>query len=70
MVLAAKAFLNTQEAAERVGCSRGRIRNWIAKNEIPHTKIGDKVVIPAEALERWLAARNDAALAQVKEAQS
>ncbi len=42
------------EAREKLGISRGLIYEAIRRGEIPHLRIGKRIVIPRVALERLL----------------
>jgi excisionase family DNA binding protein len=51
--------LTVDQARKIIGVdriSRGGLYNAIKKNEVPHVKLGRRVLIPRAALMRWLAA--------------
>jgi excisionase family DNA binding protein len=45
---------SVEEAAELLGVGRTLAYQAIARNEIPHVRIGRRVIVPARALERFL----------------
>lgn len=51
--------LTSNEAADHIGISRATLRNWrcTRRYEIPHYKIGSKVVYQASDLDAWLESR-------------
>ncbi len=44
--------LTVSEAAEAVGVSERHLRSLLP--EIPHTRLGERIVIPVKAFEEWL----------------
>ena len=51
------ATLTVDEAHTLIGkkkISRGSIYNAIKHNEVPHLKLGSRILIPRNALMRWL----------------
>ena len=55
--------LTVAEAAEAVGVSERHLRSLLP--EIPHTRLGERVVIPVKAFEEWLSERAKAERARV-----
>lgn len=49
------------EAATLLGISQWSMYEAIKKNELPHRKIGRRIVIPKIQLEAWLAGQDSAA---------
>ncbi|GMV70166.1 MAG: hypothetical protein AMXMBFR77_00050 [Phycisphaerales bacterium] len=49
--------LSLDETAEAVGLSRRKLQQLIAAKEFPFTRIGRRVVVPIDALRKWLADR-------------
>ncbi len=49
--------LSVREAAEAIGVSERHLRSMLP--EIPHLRIGTRVVIPVERLKQWLSERAD-----------
>jgi excisionase family DNA binding protein len=45
---------SVEEAAELLGVGRTLAYRAISRNEIPHVRIGRRVIVPARALERLL----------------
>ena len=45
-----KKFYSVKEAANLMSVSESTIRRWIAEGLIEHTKIGGKILIPAEII--------------------
>ena len=58
--------LTVQEAAEAIGVSEGHLRSMLP--EIPHLRMGTRVVIPVENFKKWLSERADIELRNVDEA--
>ena len=52
--------LSVAEAAQEIGCSPKLIRDLITRNEIPHVRLGRRVVLPRELLREWLERRASA----------
>ena len=42
------------EAASLMGVSNDKVRELVRANEIPHKRIGRRIIIPRAAFERWL----------------
>lgn len=42
------------EAASLMGVSNDKVRELVRANEIPHKRIGRRIIIPRLAFERWL----------------
>ena len=51
-----KTYLTISEAAGPLGLSEKAVRQRIFRGQIPYRKLGRRVLIPAEELERFLAA--------------
>ena len=51
--------LTVDEAAECLRVSRSSIYQRCARNEIPHVRIGDRILIPRFRLEHWLRTGRD-----------
>ena len=49
-----KLTLNVMETANLLGISRNSAYQGILRNEIPHVKVGKRILIPRLALERML----------------
>lgn len=51
-----KAAISVKEAAKALGVSEDIVRENIkkAKNQLPHKKIGGRVIIPITQLARWM----------------
>ncbi len=65
MVMARRAqhdpdLLNADEAAAMLGVGRGSIYSAVRRGEVPHRRIGRKVLFSRRALQRWLAHAEDA----------
>jgi excisionase family DNA binding protein len=56
--LSDRLALTVAEAAEAVGVSERHLRTLLP--EIPHTRLGERVVIPVKAFEEWLSKRAQA----------
>jgi len=60
--LSNRLALTVPEAAEAVGVSERHLRSLLP--EIPHTRLGERVVIPVKAFEEWLSEQARAEKAQ------
>lgn len=49
--------VDVEEAAALVGISKRHAEALIARHEMPHVRLGDRVVVPVAALECWLVER-------------
>ncbi len=54
--MTARRTLNVDEAAAQLGISRNACYDAIRRGELPHIRLGHRVVIPLAAFERMLAA--------------
>lgn len=57
-------LLHVHAAAERLGVSIYTVRSWLRQRKLPHAKLGRRVLVPAAAIEDFIAAntvpvRND-----------
>jgi excisionase family DNA binding protein len=50
--LAGRLALTVREAAQAIGVSERHLRSLLP--EIPHARLGERVVIPVKAFEEWL----------------
>lgn len=55
-----KLTLTVQETAQMLGLSRNSAYQGIATGEIPHVKVGKRILIPLRALEKMLEGQQDA----------
>ena len=55
--LNAKRYLNRREVAEYLDSTQGTIAVKTSKRQIPHLKVGARVLYDVEEIDRWLAAR-------------
>ena len=46
--------LNAAEVSERTGLSLSSVRKLTRSGEIPHIRVGRRILYPAEALAEWL----------------
>ena len=51
----ASLTLTVEEAGRKVGLGRGAAYSAVRRGEIPSVRLGNRIVVPKEALERWLA---------------
>jgi excisionase family DNA binding protein len=51
ILLMIEGYLTTRETAEKLGVSEGRVRQLIAENRLPTTKIGNSNLIKESDLE-------------------
>lgn len=49
-----RSVLTVAEVSKLLGLSKNATYQAIARNEIPHVRIGDRILIPRSALERFL----------------
>ena len=49
-----KLCLNAAEVSEWTGLSLSTVRKLTRSNEIPHVKVGRRILYPTEALTSWL----------------
>lgn len=47
--------LDVREAAYLLGCHPHSVRNAIARGDLPHARLGRRVIVPRSAVERLLA---------------
>jgi excisionase family DNA binding protein len=52
--------LNVKEAAQALGLSRNSVYQGCIKGEIPHVKVGKRILIPKAQLERLLLGTSEA----------
>lgn len=46
--------MTVEEAGERLGISRGLAYQMVKEGEIPHLRLGRRVVVPKAAFQEWL----------------
>lgn len=44
-----------EEAGKKIGLGRGAAYGAVRRGEIPSVRVGKRLFVPVEALERWLA---------------
>ena len=49
-----KLCLNATDVSDRTGLSLSSIRKLTRSDEIPHIRVGRRILYPAEALAEWL----------------
>jgi excisionase family DNA binding protein len=59
--------MTVRECAEILGCTPQRVYQQIARNEIPHTRLGRAIKIPRASFTAWVAVLNDEAIARIGE---
>ena len=47
--------MTVKETADYIGISRGTVYNMVKANQIPHVKIGGKILFHRETIDKWLA---------------
>ena len=57
-LLESRAALSIRETAGALGVSEGLIRKWLS--ELPHTRLGERVLIPVDSLKKCLRERAEA----------
>ena len=51
-----RAYITIAEAAPALGLTEKAVRQRIFRGQLPHRKLGRRVLIPADELEKFLAA--------------
>lgn len=51
------SLLTKREGAKKLRISVRTLEQHLAKNILPHVRLGRRVLIPADALDRWIAGR-------------
>ena len=59
--------LSTAEVSEQTGISISLVRKLTRSGEIPHIRVGRRILYPAEALAEWLTQQTVGGLASEKE---
>ncbi|MFJ7954030.1 helix-turn-helix domain-containing protein [Lysinibacillus sp. NPDC096418] len=49
-----KVTMTVKETADYIGISRGTVYNMVKANQIPHVKIGGKILFHRETIDKWL----------------
>lgn len=49
-----RIMYSVDELAALIGVSRGVIYKLVKKNEIPYTKIGERILFRRDSIEKWL----------------
>ena len=60
-------ILTVSDIAARLHVSHRRVQQLAALGRIPFVRFGNKIVVPSEAWEKWLAGMTDEALAAVRD---
>ncbi|MDC1295607.1 helix-turn-helix domain-containing protein [Myxococcota bacterium] len=53
-----RVALGIRETATALGVSEGLVRKWLP--QMPHTRLGERVLIPVDPLKKWLQERSQA----------
>lgn len=53
MIMKIPNFMTTQEAADYLGITAGRVRQLVATNVLPHENVGNTNLIPITAVEQY-----------------
>jgi len=64
-----KTRLLPEEAANYVGCRYDKLMHMVRKNEIPHYRIGRRVLFTKESLDQWIEGLERQSLRVVKAVQ-
>ncbi|MGA7412362.1 MAG: helix-turn-helix domain-containing protein [Bryobacteraceae bacterium] len=51
---APKPIMSLAEVAEMLGISRGKVYDAVRKAELPHRRLGGRILFPRRAIETWL----------------
>ena len=60
-----KPFLRPSQVARLLGVSSTRVYQLIRDGELPATRVGGRILMPADAWARWVQEKNDRALASM-----
>jgi len=58
--------MTVRDCAEILGCTPQRVYQQIARNEIPHTRLGRAIKIPRAAFAAWLDAQSRIAIERLR----
>ena len=47
-------WLNLEEIAQYIGCSKDTIRGWIKKKTFPHHKVGRQYKFKVSEIDNWI----------------
>lgn len=47
-------WLNLEEIAKHIGCSKDTIRTWIKKDTIPYYKVGRQYKFKVSEIDHWI----------------
>src|SRR5579859_7869825 len=61
---ASSPLLNVRELAEWLRLKERKVYDLVARNDIPHTRAGAKILFAPAEVERWLAARASGSVAR------
>lgn len=61
--LSERLALRPAEAAKVLGVSEGHLRNLLP--ELPHVRLGGRLVIPVDGLRKWLQERTEAQVGRI-----
>lgn len=56
-----RLLLRPAEVADSLGLSRSKVYALIAERSLPSVRLGGRTLVPADALRRWIAERQDGA---------
>ena len=54
-----RRFITVREFAARQGLTDGAIRAWVRAHDLPHIRLGKRILIPEDALETMLARQRE-----------
>ena len=49
-----ESWLNLEEIAKHIGCSKDTIRTWIKKDTIPYYKVGRQYKFKVSEIDYWI----------------
>jgi excisionase family DNA binding protein len=60
-----KLLLNASEAGALLGVSRETVYRMVGRHELPHVRLGSRVVVPRRELEQWISEQAQASVQPV-----
>ncbi|GGF24264.1 hypothetical protein GCM10010954_23930 [Halobacillus andaensis] len=54
-----KTTLTTQEVADYIGVSKDLVYAMVRKKEVPHVRVGTRLLFKKDSIERWLTTKEE-----------
>ena len=48
-------FYSAKDIQQITNCSRSLVYSWLHRADFPKVKIGNRIIVPIDAFERWIA---------------